>query len=81
MVGAYGNIGGLILSSILYFTISPTHKIGDVPLLFLMIAGSALVMAILCRLLPNDDPVVLEEEAMLVLADAELAVRAGAVVR
>jgi NNP family nitrate/nitrite transporter-like MFS transporter len=81
MVGAYGNIGGLILSSILYFTISPTHKIGDVPLVFLMIAGSALVMAILCRLLPNDDPVVLEEEAMSVLADAELAVHAGAGVR
>jgi NNP family nitrate/nitrite transporter-like MFS transporter len=61
LVGAYGNIGGLILSSILYFTVSPTHKVGNVPLVFLVIATSALVVAILCRFLPSDAPVAVGE--------------------
>jgi MFS transporter, NNP family, nitrate/nitrite transporter len=76
IVGAYGNIGGLVLSSILYFTITPTNKAGNVPLVFMVIAGSALVVAVLCRLLPNDAPAVLEERDVPTPIDAEIGVPA-----
>ena len=54
LVGAYGNVGGLLLSSVLFFSISPRQKVGNVPLVFLVIAGAALVVAVLCRFLPRD---------------------------
>ena len=60
IVGAYGNVGGLILSSVLFFTITPTHKSGNTSLVFLVIAGSALIVAGLCRFLPADPPAVPE---------------------
>ena len=66
IIGAYGNIGGLILSSILFFTISPTHKVGNVPLVFLVIAASALVVGALCRFLPNDAPTMAEDSDLSV---------------
>ena len=80
IVGAYGNVGGLVLSSVLYFTISPTHKVGNVPLVFLAIAGSALVVAILCRFLPRDAPVVIGKDDVPVVAEAELVSSGGALV-
>jgi MFS transporter, NNP family, nitrate/nitrite transporter len=80
IVGAYGNIGGLVLSSILYFTISPAHKAGNVPLVFLAIAGSALVVAVLCRLLPSDAPAVAEERKAPVVLETGLGVPVEAVV-
>ena len=72
IVGAYGAVGRLVLSSIPYFTIAPAHRAGSVPLVFTVIAGSALVVAILCRNLPNDAPVVSEARDLSVVIDADL---------
>lgn len=47
MAGAYGNVGGLVFTSILAFNGGNTH------MLFLIIAGCAAVMAVLTRWLPE----------------------------
>lgn len=47
LAGSYGNIGGIAFSSILFFT----HN--DAQVLFLVIAGTAVVVGLLCRWLPE----------------------------
>jgi NNP family nitrate/nitrite transporter-like MFS transporter len=47
LAGSYGNIGGIAFSSILFLT----H--GDAQVLFLVVAASAVVVAVLCRWLPD----------------------------
>lgn len=55
IVGAYGNIGGLALASLLYYTSTKT-SIGNVTLMFEVIAAAAALVAILCKiLLPDQD--------------------------
>ncbi len=51
MVGAYGNFGGLVLSSLLYYTATKT-SIGNVHVMFIVIAIAALLGVILARYLP-----------------------------
>lgn len=64
LAGAYGNLGGLLMGAVLFFTIAPSGQvdadgnpiqtIGDTSLLFLVIAAAALVVAGLCAwLLPE----------------------------
>lgn len=53
IVGAYGNIGGLALASLLYYTSTKT-SIGDVNLMFLVIAVAAVIVALLSRFLLPD---------------------------
>ena len=62
LAGSYGNIGGIAFSSILFLT----H--GDAQVLFLVVAASAVVVALLCRWLP--DTVMAEQpaEALVVAA-------------
>ncbi len=48
IVGAYGNVGGLCLSSLLYYTASKGN-VGDVHLMFLVISVAALVVGLLDR--------------------------------
>ena len=67
IAGSYGNIGGVLFSSLLFFTIDKQHPIGNTRLLFLVIAAAAAVVAILCRWLP--EPVAPLDDAD---ADAEL---------
>lgn len=56
MVGAYGNMGGLALASVLYFT-ATSSTIGDVQLVFGIIAVGALVAAAATiALLPGPAP-------------------------
>ena len=43
LAGSYGNIGGISFSSVLFFTANSAH------VLFGVIAGSALVVGLLCR--------------------------------
>lgn len=58
IAGSYGNIGGIVFSSILFFTIDEAHPAGNTTALFLAIAGAAALIAILCRWLPDlDGPV------------------------
>lgn len=52
LVGAYGNFGGLALSSLLYYTATKT-SVGNVHVMFITIAVAALVVAGLTRLLPS----------------------------
>jgi NNP family nitrate/nitrite transporter-like MFS transporter len=73
IAGSYGNIGGVLFSSLLFFTIDKQHPIGNTRLLFLVIAAAAAVVAILCRWLP-------EPVAPLDDADAELDAMLEAVV-
>jgi NNP family nitrate/nitrite transporter-like MFS transporter len=47
LAGSYGNIGGIAFSSILFFTKN------DTTVLFLVVAGAAAVVALLCRWLPD----------------------------
>ena len=47
LAGSYGNIGGVVFSSILFFSA------GNARVLFLVVAGCALVVALLCRWLPD----------------------------
>ncbi len=47
LAGSYGNIGGIAFSSILFFSGDDTR------MLFLVIAGAALVVAVACRWLPG----------------------------
>ena len=67
IAGAYGNIGGVLFSSVLFFTIDEQHPIGNTRLLFMVIAAAAALVAVLCRWLPERSP--LEDAA----EDAELA--------
>ena len=48
LAGSYGNIGGIAFSSILFVT----HN--DAQVLFLIVAGVAVVVAALCRWLPQE---------------------------
>ena len=61
LAGSYGNIGGVVFSSVLFFTATTTDVVGDTALLFTTIAVSALVVGLLClgllRLAPDDDAV------------------------
>ena len=66
IAGSYGNIGGVLFSSLLFFTIDKKHPIGDTRLLFAVIAVAATLVAVLCRWLP--EPTMVEEDA----EDAEL---------
>jgi NNP family nitrate/nitrite transporter-like MFS transporter len=66
IAGSYGNVGGVLFSSLLFFTIDAQHPIGNTRLLFVVIAASAALVAVLCRFLPARTPV--EEAAR----DAEL---------
>ena len=52
LVGAYGNFGGLVLSSLLYYTATKT-SIGNVHVMFITIAIGAMIVAFLTRFLPN----------------------------
>lgn len=54
LVGAYGNLGGLALSSLLYYT-STKESVGDIHLAFVAIATSALIVAIACQIFLNRD--------------------------
>lgn len=47
LAGSYGNIGGVVFSSVLFFSG------GNARVLFLVVAAAALVMALLCRWLPD----------------------------
>jgi NNP family nitrate/nitrite transporter-like MFS transporter len=47
LAGSYGNIGGVVFSSVLFFSG------GNTRVLFLVVAGAAVVMAVLCRWLPD----------------------------
>jgi nitrate/nitrite transporter NarK len=62
MAGSYGNIGGVVFSSVLFFTATTTDVVGDTTLLFAAIAASALVVGVLClallRLAPTDGAVI-----------------------
>jgi NNP family nitrate/nitrite transporter-like MFS transporter len=62
MAGSYGNIGGVVFSSVLFFTATTTDVVGDTTLLFAAIASSALVVGVLClallRLAPADGSVI-----------------------
>ncbi|MDQ2649031.1 MAG: MFS transporter [Actinomycetota bacterium] len=51
LAGSYGNVGGIVFSSILFFT----HD--DAQVLFLVVAAVAVVVAGLCRWLPDVDGV------------------------
>lgn len=53
IAGSYGNIGGVLFSSLLFFTMDDAHPAGNTQLLFLTIAGAAAVVAVLCRWLPD----------------------------
>lgn len=48
IVGAYGNVGGLALSSLLFYTASKGSA-GNVHLMFLVIAAAALIVSLLVR--------------------------------
>jgi NNP family nitrate/nitrite transporter-like MFS transporter len=67
IAGSYGNVGGVLFSSLLFFTIDEAHPIGNTKLLFVVIAAAAALVALLCRWLP--EPTLVEEDA----EDAELA--------
>lgn len=47
IVGAYGNVGGLALSSVLFYT-ATTGSVGDVHLLFLVVSAAALMLSVAC---------------------------------
>jgi len=47
LAGSYGNIGGIVFSSVLFFSG------GNARVLFLAVAGAALVAAVACRWLPD----------------------------
>jgi NNP family nitrate/nitrite transporter-like MFS transporter len=53
IAGSYGNIGGVLFSSLLFFTIDPAHPSGNTGLLFLVIAAAAAVATVLCKWLPE----------------------------
>ena len=55
IAGSYGNIGGLLFSSLLFFTMDSAHPAGNTRLLFAVIAVAAAVTAVLCRWLPDLD--------------------------
>jgi NNP family nitrate/nitrite transporter-like MFS transporter len=55
IAGSYGNIGGVLFSSILFFTMDEAHPAGNTRLLFVVIAATAAVVAVLCRWLPDLD--------------------------
>lgn len=78
LAGSYGNIGGIAFSSILFLTD------GDAQILFLVVAGSAVAVALLCRWLPDAAAAVAAEppvEVLLEVADGDpLAGRVPAVV-
>lgn len=57
IAGSYGNIGGVLFSSVLFFTIDAKHPIGNTKLLFIIIAVAAALIAVLCRFLPERSPV------------------------
>lgn len=48
IVGAYGNVGGLALSSLLFYT-ATKESVGNVHLMFLVIAATALITSFLVR--------------------------------
>lgn len=56
IVGAYGNVGGLVLSSILYYT-ATKGSVGDVHLMFLAISGAALIVGVLCRVFLKENTI------------------------
>ena len=65
LVGAYGNFGGLALASILFYS-STKKSVGDVHLVFIVVAVAALAVAVLTKALPaslNATPAVLVESA------------------
>lgn len=55
IAGSYGNIGGVVFSAMLFFTVDAAHPAGDTKLLFLTIAAAAAVVTVLCRWLPDLD--------------------------
>lgn len=55
IAGSYGNIGGVLFSSMLFFTVDSKHPSGNTEILFLTIAGAAAIVAILCRWMPEPD--------------------------
>ena len=60
LAGSYGNIGGIAFSSLLF----ATHN--DTQALFLVLAGAAVVVAVLCRFLPQ--PATAERRTMVPVA-------------
>src|SRR5947209_2182984 len=65
IAGSYGNIGGVLFSSLLFFTIDKQHPIGNTRLLFMVIAVAAALVAVLCRWLPEPKAVLDDEDAEL----------------
>jgi NNP family nitrate/nitrite transporter-like MFS transporter len=53
LAGSYGNVGGVVFSSMLFFTIDARHPAGNTRVLFLAIAVAAALAATLCRWLPE----------------------------
>jgi hypothetical protein len=47
-VGSFGNIGGVVFSSVLFFTATSSDVVGDTTVLFAVIAASALLVGMLC---------------------------------
>lgn len=68
LAGSYGNIGGIAFSSILFFSGDDTR------MLFLVIAGVALAVAVACRWLPDGAAVPVDDvvELLPVAASGEL---------
>lgn len=52
MVGAYGNVGGLALSSVLFYT-ATAGSVGNVHLMFLVVSAAALTLSIACLVVLN----------------------------
>jgi MFS transporter, NNP family, nitrate/nitrite transporter len=55
IAGSYGNIGGVVFASVLFFTVDPAHPEGNTVLLFSVIAAVAAIVMVLCRWLPEPE--------------------------
>lgn len=53
IAGSYGNVGGVLFSAFLAFTVSSGHPSGRTDILFLLVAGAAIAVALLCHWLPE----------------------------
>jgi NNP family nitrate/nitrite transporter-like MFS transporter len=75
IAGSYGNIGGVLFSSVLFFTIDEQHPIGNTRLLFVVIAAAAALVMVLCRFLPERTPIedAAEEAELAAMLDAAAA--------